>query len=173
MKTTRFTTVGMAVLALCLLLWVILMLAGSGPTRTGPAVKLDDRHCPNCERELPPTARSAEDCPYCKLENGGESPRKRGGGSIVGSDKTVPIVLLSAFVLLLGVHLGVSLRKRAAKYMDETLYLISCAHCARKIRYRPQQIGRAALCPRCRKFLIFPEPEERVRRRLWQKITQW
>jgi hypothetical protein len=174
MKLTRFTTVGMAVLALCFVLWLILLLVGTGGNRTGPAVRVDDKHCPNCGRELPLTARTAEDCPFCKLDTSADGAgRKRSSVGIAGTSFTVPAVLLAFFVLLLGVHLWVALQRKAANYKDETLYLTSCANCTRKLRYRPQQIGRAALCPLCRRLIVFPEPDEAPRRRLWQRIIQW
>jgi hypothetical protein len=173
MKPTRITAVGMGVLILCLMIWLLLTLIGDGQTKTGPS-QTDDKHCPACGRELPATALSSDDCPYCKLENNaGGGQAKPSGGTAARPNIAVGACLSVAFVFLLGLHIFLALRRRTSKYTDETLYHTSCTNCARRLRYKPKQIGHAAQCPLCRRMLVFPKPDKAPHRRLWQKITQW
>jgi hypothetical protein len=172
MKPTRITTIGLAVLGFALVAWLVLtVITYSREKKSGPVAK-DDKHCPVCGRELPLASRTSGECPFCKVEeaaNGGQGKRL---GRNPAANPIVPVLLLSTFCVLLGVHVWLALRKRSWRNKEEILYITSCTKCGRRVRYRPNQIGRAALCPLCRKPLIFPQPEPEPKR-LWQLITKW
>jgi hypothetical protein len=174
MKATRFTTIGLAVLGLILVAWLVLtVITYSTEKKSGPAAT-DDKHCPVCRRELPLASRASGECPFCKVEeaaNGGKG--KRLSRNSAAMNPILPVVLFSTFCVLLGIHVWLALRKRSWQNKEEILYITNCGKCRRRVRYRPDQIGHAALCPLCRKPIIFRQPDDPAPRRLWQLITKW
>jgi hypothetical protein len=171
MKLSRFTQIGMAVLAAILVVWLVLTLASSGgQKKSGPSLIVDDKHCPICGQELP-KGGSARDCPYCLLESKKEGGKPYAGKS-TGPNPVVPIVLGVLFVLLIGANIFVNVRSRWKERQDETYYLFQCVKCSRRIRYRQSQFGKPALCPLCKRPFVFPRPDD-AHLSPWLKMKRW
>jgi len=166
MKTSWITRAGLILLGVLILVWGVLALCTrSAPEKSGPA-GVDDRHCANCGRELPAGARTARECPFCQLENGGKAASADRAASSFASSPAVPITLVSLFCLLLGVHAFLFLRTRVAAKPKEVVHYFRCPRCVRKLRYRSHQAGRAAVCPLCRGPVLFPRSQD-------QPVSRW
>jgi hypothetical protein len=159
MKLTRMTWIALAALGVCLLAWLALaLLSSSADTKSGPAA-VDDRHCPECGRELPRTVRdSGGDCPFCKAEGKTVNVAQKRAGKSVLRGPAIPTVLVGAVIALLLVHVFFLLRNRARDRHEEVLYYTNCRKCQRKLRYRERQIGQLAKCPLCHTLIRFPQP---------------
>jgi ribosomal protein L37AE/L43A len=168
MKLSRITKLGMVVVGVGFLLWLVLTLWTSSGSTKSEAAAHDERHCSRCGRELPRAYWGTGQCPYCEASGRGASAP--GAGKV---SQTIPIVLVSLFVLLLGVHLFTVFRNRRVA-VDEPSYPLFCPKCHRKLRYRHSQGGRLGQCPICKRPIAFPKPPE-VRRpwhvRVWKKVV--
>src|SRR5258708_7072382 len=157
MQNSNLTKFGMAALGVLLMTWVILRLTTAEETKTGPA-QVKEGYCPDCNRPLPRSAQVSGECPYCAVEQQSEGKPKRRSPSLATSP-VIPIVLVSAFGVLLSIHLGLFMRGRLGKMGEAILYYYRCLECGRKLRYRPAQVGRVSQCPICRRPLRFPRPD--------------
>jgi Zn finger protein HypA/HybF involved in hydrogenase expression len=168
MKMTRLTRIGIAALAVAFLVWGGVALLSPPPTKI--AAEKDDRRCPECGHELPLVIQeNGGECPYCQAQGKSVKVGKSlGGGSSITHGPAIPIALVSALVVLLGIHGYFMIRRRAAAAkVEEDIYYVNCRKCARKLRYRESQVGRLAKCPICRTLIRFPQlPEESQRRGL-------
>jgi hypothetical protein len=165
---SRLTKIGLAVLAVVMVVWLVLTLYASGGKSKTASAAVDDKHCPKCGMPLP-RGGTAKECPYCFLENqqsGGKGAKLARGSGIV-----VPIVVISLIVLLVGANVFVKLRARWKEQRDENYYIHECRKCSRKIRFRVHQFGTAALCPLCKRPFIFPKLD--VDRSRWLRMKQW
>jgi DNA-directed RNA polymerase subunit RPC12/RpoP len=127
----------------------------------------EDTRCPDCGRELPRQAQASGECPYCLLENGtAQAPKKknkkwdpgrifdlssyqtRKGLTALGI--TSGLIVFMSSILLFNKYYRLG-SPRAYAYMH-----FRCPYCKRKLRYRSNQIGHAALCPGCQFRLRFP-----------------
>jgi len=170
-KLTPLTKIGLAVLGGALVIWLVVTLAFGSATKRTAAIATDDRHCPTCGRELP-RGGEARECPYCYLENLQSGGKKGGSLRARGPSATVPIVLVSLIVLLLGANVFVNVRARLKERKDETYFVYQCVRCSRRIRYRQSQFGRPALCPLCKRPFVFPRPVDPHLSR-WLKMKRW
>jgi hypothetical protein len=170
MKLTRFTKIAMGVLGAVLVGWLVLTLVTSGDTQKTKAVARDDKHCPECGRELPKNYRSGDECPYCKLEShsGGKSGKRN---ALLRANLTFPIIVGSLFAVLLAANIIVSIRARRRENKEEDYFVLQCPKCSRRIRYRESQFGKAALCPLCRRPIVFPRV--RLSESRWLKMKRW
>jgi hypothetical protein len=171
MKLSFLTKVGLITVGLLALGSLVLLYLSSGSTRTGSAIT-DPTRCPDCGRELPASAQASGECPFCKAEAlAGKQVKKRGGGWTTSA--TIPVVLISLFVVLLGVHVFFVVRARRRGSLEEPSYAVFCPKCHRKLRYRHSQGGRLGQCPICKRPIPFPKPP--VARhpwhvRVWKKV---
>jgi len=169
-KFSRLTKIGLVVLGGALLVWLVITLAFSSTTKRTASVATDDKHCPICGRELP-RGGAARECPYCYLEYK-QSGGTKGSLGVKGTGTTVPIVLVSLIVLLLGANIFVNVRARLKERKDETYYVFQCPKCARRIRYRAAQFRKPALCPLCKRPFVFPGLAE-PRLNPWLRMKRW
>jgi DNA-directed RNA polymerase subunit RPC12/RpoP len=159
MKQSRLTRIGMVAVGVLLLAWIVLTLASGGETKTAPA-RSDGKTCPECGRPLPSSAQLEGVCPYCRMEKGPEAAKLDRGKKSLATSPVIPVVLVCLFLVLLSIHLGVTVRGRLGKAVEEELYYYRCPKCGRKLRYRTSQVGRSSQCPICRRPLTFPRPPE-------------
>jgi len=137
----------------------LLLYSSSGDTKTAAAT--DERHCPNCGRELPRSA--AGQCPFCKLEKMQEE--QKNGKKNEGRSWAATDFLLIATVLFLtfgGGYLAMRSLKSAGwlrRGSQRPAYYHRCPWCKRKIRFALYQAGKEALCPSCRHAMVLPVPE--------------
>ena len=171
MKPSRLTIIGMAVVGGVLLVWLgILVYTLTQPTKTASTV--DEKHCPVCGRDLPLWAQKAKQCPYCQAEGrDADISNARAGGSIF-SKPIIPIVLISGFGILLGVHVFLLVRARVKQKPEEPVHIMYCTKCRRKLRYREHQIGHFGRCPLCGKPIMFPKPRL-APETSWGKMKRW
>jgi DNA-directed RNA polymerase subunit RPC12/RpoP len=101
-----------------------------------------DQPCPYCEKRLVATEESI------KSKNGGPTSRFGLMASLLGAE----VVGLMAAILFV-----VKMRPRTPE--DEEYYF-NCARCGQKIRFRLAQVGLAAICPRCKRAIVFPEVDD-------------
>jgi hypothetical protein len=170
MKFTRFSKVGMAALGVILLAWLILTLAFGGDNPSPQPLVTDDKHCPNCGRELP-FGITAKDCPFCAIERRQDARRGNAASGGHRINPTFPIVAGSLFVILLAANVFVALRNRKVQEKDETYFHLQCPKCSRKIRFRQNQFGKAALCPLCKRPIVFPRLQ--MAQSPWMKMKRW
>jgi hypothetical protein len=171
-QLSKFTKIGLIAVGVAFVLWLgVMLFLTDERSKTDPARKADDRHCPVCGREYPRGVFTADDCPYCKLEtlkSGGKS--KRAGGPW-GGKPVVLMVLGGIFVVLLGLNIFVSLHRRTRRNKPEVYFHLHCPRCSRKIRYRTSQFGKPALCPLCKRPIVFPKPVETGGP--WRRMKRW
>jgi ribosomal protein L37AE/L43A len=176
MKMTRWTKVGMAALGAGLVVWVALMLLSGGDTKLAPGKSDDEKHCPECGRELPRRIQEAGgECPFCKMEGKTVLVGRGAPKNSVWRGPAIPIAIASAFGLLLVVNLVFVVRNRRAANKEEELYYVNCRKCRRRLRYRERQAGQVAKCPACRAMILFPKldaPRPRWPARLWGKLLR-
>jgi hypothetical protein len=170
LQLSRVTRIGLIVVGGVLLIWLVLLLAGvfDSPRRVGEKM-LDPNRCPHCNFPLSKYAKDKGECLFCH----GELPGSEKALSAQGHGKVVAVVLISLFGVLLSVNVVFAVRAllRKRKPADEVHHL-RCRKCDCKIRYRPNQVGQFARCPKCRQFVRFPEPPQEPRRpwwRVWKK----
>lgn len=169
MKFTRFSKIGMGFLALMLIAWLVLTL-GFSDVGDPNAVQApsDGKHCIRCGRELP-AGTDSKDCPYCALEKAaGRKGNEPSSGRI---NLTFPVIVSSLFVILLAANILVFVRNRKAQEKDEVYFHLQCPKCSRKIRYRESQFGKAALCPLCKRPIVFPRLQ--LAQSPWMKMKRW
>jgi hypothetical protein len=165
MKMTRMTTIILIALGVVLLAWVGLTLLTNADTKSAPAAA-DDRHCPECGRELPKAVRdSGGDCPFCKAQGKTVNVAQRRAGSPILRGPAVPAALVGVVLALLLVHMAFLVRNRVRGRREEVIYHTNCRKCMRKLRYRDGQAGQLAKCPVCRTLIRFPQPDEGPRSR--------
>jgi hypothetical protein len=168
MKFTRFSKIGMAALATMLVAWLVLTFA-FGPSDPNQVV-FDGVHCTVCGRELP-RGTDPKDCPYCALE---KRHLERTGQAAPGGRNvklTFPIIAGSLFFLLLAANIFAFLRNRKVQEKDEVYFHLQCPRCSRRIRFRKSQFGKAALCPLCKRPIVFPRIE--LAQSPWKKMKRW
>jgi hypothetical protein len=169
-KPSFLLTVGLITVGLLTLGSLVLYFLSSAPTRTGSAIT-DPTRCPVCGRELPRSAQGTGQCPFCELD---KLAGKYKGGETSRGNLTVPILLGSLFLVLLGVHVFVLVRaRRKAGAPAEPSYPLFCPKCHRKLRYRHSQGGRLGQCPLCKRPIPFPKPPQPRHPwhvRVWKKV---
>ena len=169
MKFSRATKIGLAAVGGLLLLWGVVMLFLSGPTKRGPAF-VDTTHCPDCGSLL----NKQGECPKCMATEGQDAYRTKRANKGAASSNAIPITLGALFGLLLLTHIGINLRAYYARRGEESdvYYHVRCTKCGRKLRYREKQIEHLGRCPMCQKPIRFPKPPEAARTNHWAKIRQ-
>lgn len=144
---------------LCLSLGITLYTNLTTEDTTRPAA-VDDKHCPECGRELPSTGG---ECAFCKMQRAadiaagkrGERPGRRWTGTHYF------ILFLITFLTVGGGYLILRSVKPHLRYRTEAPPLLTrCLKCKRKIRYAPSQVGRNVLCPSCKWSMTLPVPKE-------------
>jgi predicted Zn-ribbon and HTH transcriptional regulator len=159
----------MAVVGVAFLAWLSVTLITGSQSKRKKALVTDPNRCPVCGRELPSGYRGTGKCPYCQIEHASD-PESAASESTPSA--IIPIILISAFCLLLGIHATLFVRARISSEREEVLYYTECRKCHRRIRYRESQIGKIALCPLCKKPIFFPKPEEIIESR-WTRFRRW
>lgn len=133
-------------------------------------------HCPTCLREQPYTVKAEEEgCKRCGPDSplvATRNPLKETGPSAGAWAKVVPALLVELNLLLV-VTLAYAYRARKRAAEEEFLYT-QCDRCHQRLRYSPQQAGRAGKCPRCRRGLLFPRPEPgEAGVPWWKRLPRW
>jgi uncharacterized paraquat-inducible protein A len=101
-----------------------------------------DQPCPYCDKRLVATEESV------KGKSSGPTSRFGLMSCVLGAE----LVALMAAILLVA-------KQRRERGQEETYYF-NCGRCNQKIRFRESQVGTTALCPRCKRTVVFPEPAE-------------
>lgn len=151
-----------------LVFWLGLSFFSGDPKKTA-AVRTDKTRCADCGLPLSKSAQDSGECPYCAMKNGGKAKKTASGSGTPG--RTIPIVMISLFVVLSVIHLFVLYRKRAS-VVEELVFNMNCRKCDRKVRYRERQVGALATCPGCRCMIRFPEAPEKAKGR-WGIVKSW
>jgi DNA-directed RNA polymerase subunit RPC12/RpoP len=127
--------------------------------------------CPDCGLEYPPQALETQECPYCKIKNGGQAVKPR-TLRVVGSpfelermrrNKGLMAALgvIGLCVLMLGTHYFI---KNWMAPREDPYFSFKCFYCKRKLKYKLKQIGHTGLCPGCHNRFKFPSREEVAKR---------
>ncbi|HEX3146929.1 MAG TPA: hypothetical protein VHR66_02540 [Gemmataceae bacterium] len=114
-------------------------------------------HCPECGRErMYHPDLFDQPCPYCekRLVATEESVKAKSGGPASPFGLMYSVLGVELVALMAAILLTVKLRPPSP---SEEEYYFNCGHCGQKIRYRFAQIGAAALCPRCKRGITFPD----------------
>jgi predicted Zn-ribbon and HTH transcriptional regulator len=170
MKMSRLTKIGMGVVGGAFLVWLCVTLLTAGQSKKKTALVTDPTRCPVCGRELPNGYQGTGKCPYCEMEHMADP--QSGAASESTTSPVIPIILVSAFCLLLAIHVTLFVRARISGEREEVLFHTECRKCHRRIRYRESQIGKVALCPLCKKPVFFQKPEEIFESR-WTRFRRW
>jgi hypothetical protein len=72
---------------------------------------------------------------------------------------------------LLGANIFVVVRNRRSQCKDDVYFHLQCPKCSRRIRFRKNQFGKAALCPLCKRPIVFPRIQ--VTESPWLKMKRW
>ena len=114
-------------------------------------------HCPDCGRErMYHPDLFDQPCPYCekRLVATEESVKGKSSGptgrfGLMISLLGVELIILMAAILFVA--------KQRPRNENEELIYFNCGRCGQKIRYRVAQIGATAMCPRCKRTVVFPD----------------
>ena len=133
-------------------------------------------HCPNCEKEGLYSQRAEDE--GCKRCGPGfplvatKEPLKTTGPPPNPYAHLLPLFLIE-MTLLLAAILGYLYFGKSAKSDEDYLYT-NCEKCQQKLRYSAERVGRAGVCPRCRRGLVFPAPSaDETAGGPWWKDWSW
>ncbi|MBY0232007.1 MAG: hypothetical protein K2W96_22210 [Gemmataceae bacterium] len=137
------------------------------PTAHPPPAPADRRylHCPKCLAETVYSEKAEEQgCKRCGPDGpplvATKESLKQTGIAPGPWASLLPWLLVESVLLLAAVLAYVTWFKQSAATINEEDYLYThCAKCTQKLRYHKDKVGRAGVCPRCRRGLVFPPPE--------------
>ncbi len=174
MDRTLIAILGAGVVVVALTPW----LAWPAPPKSVPPEDRRFLHCPNCLKESIYSPKAEEDgCKRCGPEFSLVATKLslKETGPAADAWATLVPVLLVEFTLLLGAVLGyVYFARQAKKEQDENYLYTDCRKCHQRLRYSPEKIGKAGLCPRCRYGFVFPQPTpDELLPAPWWKDWKW
>jgi hypothetical protein len=132
-------------------------------------------YCPTCMREVQYKESLAEsDCLRCGAGHPlvpAKESLKAGPPPGVWSVLLAPL-LVELCVMFAVVLAYVSYFKRVRAKEEEYLYT-ECGKCQQRLRYAESKVGRAGICPRCRRGLVFPPRAGEAPPGPWWKDWSW